>query len=419
MWLTGRRAGPPLVCPVPLASCADGALFALAAVAGATDRRLPAGAGLLAERAALSGDARKGRIAPGGICRLLDCADGRIALSLARAEDWASLPAWLDSGEPLHAESPSHGSPGSDAAWDAVAAAVARRRVDDLVERGRLLSLAIAADRLPTDSAAAWFEVDCEQPGAVHDPRPRPLVIDLSSLWAGPLCTHLLAMLGANVVKVESVARPDGARAGNPAFYDLLNHGKSSVALDFRAADGRDMLRRLLEAADIVVEASRPRALLQLGIDPAAHCDAGRALTWISLTGHGRRPPEGDWIAFGDDAAVAAGLGTVMQRATDEPFFCGDAIGDPLAGMHAALAAMWSWRRGGARRISISLRGVVAHCLGFAAPLDTATLRERQQRWTALLERTQRVARAPCARPVRGHARPLGADTAAVAVAYA
>ena len=215
------------------------------------------------------------------------------------------------------------------------------------------------------------------------------------------------------MIKVESIARPDGARIGNPAFYDLINHGKASVALDPRSDRGRDLLRRLLAAADIVVEASRPRALAQLGIDAAEFCAAGRALTWISLTGHGRRSPQGEWIAFGDDAAVAAGLASVMERVAGEPLLSGDAIADPLAGMHAALAAWWSHLHGGARRISLSLRGVVESCLDFSRPLDPAALRERQERWSALAARGG-AARPVRARAARGAARPLGADTTSV-----
>ena len=74
-----------------------------------------------------------------------------------------------------------------------------------------------------------------------------------------------------------------------------------------------------------------------------------------------------------------------MRHATGEPVFCGDAIADPMAGMHAALAAWWSHRHGGTRRISLSLAGVVGHCVDWSGPLDPVTLRERQARWNAVL----------------------------------
>ena len=413
MFLTGQREGPPLMCPVPLGACADGALTALQALSRSGTGVLPVGAELLGERAALAGLTRNGRIAPGGACRLLDCADGRLALTLARADDWASLSAWIGLDATLDGGSRER----EDRTWAAIASIVSGRAVDELVERGRLLSLAVAADRLTEPSGSDWFEIDCEDPAARSATAERPLVVDLSSLWAGPLCTHLLALLGAQVVKVESTSRPDGARRGSPAFYDLLNHGKASVAIDLGSSAGRDLLRRLLAQADIVIEASRPRALLQLGIDPTEHCTRGRALSWISITGHGRQPPADGWVAFGDDAAIAAGLGTVMCRTTGDALFCGDAIADPLAGMHAALVAWWSFRRGGARRVSISLRGVAEHCIAFADPVDCDALRERQLRWTALARVRGREPQAPRARELRGGARPLGADNNAVAAA--
>ena len=78
----------------------------------------------------------------------------------------------------------------------------------------------------------------------------RPLgevtVVDLSSLWAGPLCGQLLAEAGARVIKVESTGRPDGARRGPAPFFDLLNGAKRSVALDLASAAGRRDLGRLI-----------------------------------------------------------------------------------------------------------------------------------------------------------------------------
>src|SRR5262249_1870616 len=112
-----------------------------------------------------------------------------------------------------------------------------------------------------------------------------PLVVDLSSLWAGPLCSHLLLAGGARGVKVESIGRPDGARADTTGFFDLLNHGKASVALDLPSTYGLAQLRRLVAAADVVIEGSRPRALRRWGIDPAT---ADGPQVWVSITGHGR-----------------------------------------------------------------------------------------------------------------------------------
>jgi crotonobetainyl-CoA:carnitine CoA-transferase CaiB-like acyl-CoA transferase len=167
-------------------------------------------------------------------------------------------------------------------------------------------------------------------------------------------------------VKVESVHRPDGARQGPVAFFDLLHGGQEAVALDFRTTDGRAALRRLLRSADVVVEASRPRALEQLGIvadtvlSEAAAAGVGPR-AWVSITGYGRAAPGRDRVAFGDDAAVAGGL-----VAWDEsgPCFLADAVADPCAGLVAAAAVLRALAAGGRWLLDISMRDVAAHLAG-------------------------------------------------------
>jgi hypothetical protein len=349
--LTGHADAPPVPCSLPLAICADGALAALRALAGVSALDAIDGARLLGQRAALAGLTRNGRIAPGGSCRLLPVADGWLALNLARDDDWEMLPAWLE----------------TDALrdWDEVAAALLQRKLDECVERGHLLGLAVApSQRCERD--ARWLRVGYRTARTHGDAGPKksaPLVIDLSSLWAGPLCTHLLQKLGARVVKVESAQRPDGARRGNAAFFEALNAGKDSLVLDFASESDRAQLRALCERADIVMEASRPRALRQLGIFAERIIDANPKLTWLGISGYGRREPMANWVAFGDDAAVAAGLSQRVFESCGEMLFCGDAVADPLTGLHAALAAWHGWKSGGGMLLDISMRDVVAHCL--------------------------------------------------------
>jgi crotonobetainyl-CoA:carnitine CoA-transferase CaiB-like acyl-CoA transferase len=162
------------------------------------------------------------------------------------------------------------------------------------------------------------------------------VVVDLSSLWAGPLCGALLAEAGARVLKVESATRPDGARLGSPAFFERLNASKQSVVLDLPGPDGVADLRRLISTADVVIEASRPRALQQMGID-ALELLAGDEgpRVWASITGHGRTGERGTWVGFGDDAAVAGGL---VVWDDEGPCFCADAVADPITGIVAAAA---------------------------------------------------------------------------------
>ena len=143
----------------------------------------------------------------------------------------------------------------------------------------------------------------------------------------------------------------------------------------------------------------------------AEQCIARRSgLTWISITGYGRDEPEGLWTAFGDDAGVAAGLSSLMQQVTGQPLICGDAIADPLTGMHAALAALASYQRGGGQLISLALRDVVAHGIGLARPAREPDLIERWHTWTAEARKHGLDTTPPVARPVAGPARALGAD---------
>jgi len=207
------------------------------------------------------------------------------------------------------------------------------------------------------------------------------------------------------VVKVESTRRPDGARGGDAAFYDLLNAGKASVALDFTNAEDLLMLRRLVGAADIIIESARPRALAGLGIDAAA--EVLRGATWLSITAHGRVGEAANWIGFGDDAAVAGGLTAAIRQGWGESVFAGDAIADPLTGITAAFAGWASWRAGGGRLISLALSEVVAHACGLynAAPAELT-------HWQALAEADGQPfydLRVP-----QGVARVLGADNQAV-----
>jgi hypothetical protein len=398
MALTGHANGPPLLAPGPLATCARATVDAIRLVAGERWSSDLDGARLLGERAASFGLGRRGTISPGGSCRILRAADAWIAVNLARPDDVRSIPAWLgedDVGEP----------------WKLVADRVALRPAEEIVERARLLGLAAAIAADPDAVAPPWCRVAARGRSVTRARTAVPLVIDLSSLWAGPLCTHLLGLAGARVVKLESTRRPDGARSGPPEFFALLNAGKASAVLDLGERSGRSQLLRILERADIVVESARPRALAQLGVDAESLVESIPGLTWVSLTGYGRREPGAGWVAFGDDAGVAAGLAAATGVAGGPPLFCGDAIADPLTGLHAALAALACWRGGGGYLLDLALRDVVAHVLGFGPAPSAASVHRNGPGWEVVAGHQRAAVSPPRARPARSPARPLGADT--------
>lgn len=174
-------------------------------------------------------------------------------------------------------------------------------------------------------------------------------VLDLTHLWAGPLCTQVLARLGADVVKIEGPNRPDPLRLlpkppyGQPSF-DTLNAGKNGVAIDLGTSAGREALLGLLDAADGVVDNYSPRALENWGLDPQQLATSHR-LHWISMPSFPTAGPLGRFGTHGAGIEGASGLAALNSdggtpRLLDVP------LTDPLAGLRAALAFLSSFRSG-------------------------------------------------------------------------
>lgn len=170
-------------------------------------------------------------------------------------------------------------------------------------------------------------------------------VLDMTAFWAGPSCTHVLAMLGAEVIHLESVARLDGARMlGAPMtadrwwerspIFSALNTNKKGLTLDFRSAGGMQVLRRLLATTDVVVENYTPRVLDQAGLT----FDALRAIRddiiLVRMPGFGLDGPWRDQAAFAYTIEDASGLTWMTGHPDQKPLepYC---VGDPNAGIHA------------------------------------------------------------------------------------
>lgn len=303
---------------------------------------------LLTGRAALLDLPQPGRTSAGGATRLMAARDGWCALTLSRPEDLAAVPALLESD-----------SIGVDP-WPAIADWLADRSAASAVARARLLGMpaAVLGERPPDLPVVSRV-------GPLAAPRTWAdlLVVELASMWAGPLCGRMLARAGATVIKVESARRPDGTRAGSPEFFDWVNSGKLCTTADF---DDHDAVRALLAAADVVIEGSRPAALARRNLDPDG-VPARDGRVWVRITGHGTVGECADRVAFGDDAAVSGGL---VAGAEDDPRFVGDAIADPLTGLASAHAVFDALRRGGGELLEVSMAGVAA-C--YAALPDAGT----------------------------------------------
>ncbi|MGK2850849.1 MAG: CoA transferase [Candidatus Limnocylindrales bacterium] len=184
--------------------------------------------------------------------------------------------------------------------------------------------------------------------GRARAPLAGLVVVDLTSLVAGPLATRLLADYGATVVKVEAPDRLDGTRSGGAnaasragSTFDILNRGKLGVALDLRAPDQRARFERLAAMAHLGVDSYTPRVLPALGLPVDGLIRAHPGLGWLSVSGYGLAGPYSDHVALDASATAVTGLtvGAARRgtRLTAQPF--GWPMIDTLTGLHASLGA--------------------------------------------------------------------------------
>lgn len=365
MELTGCSSGPPLSPVAPVLARVDAVASAIADLANEHGQALELDVHeILASRAAEAGWRRQGTVSANGTCRLLPAADGWLAVNLARPVDVRSLPAVL--GRELL------GDP-----WAELCADAEGRPGAEVAAAAQLVGIPAAV--LGGDTPAP-FRLITLGPRAAP-PSAQGLVLDLSAMWAGPLCASILGRAGWRVLKVEDSRRPDGARFGPPIFYASLHAGQPCVRLDLGSTAGRAELRRLADGASVVIESSRPRALRGLGLIAEEWLGAAPGRIWVSITGYGRYDPQ-QRVAFGDDAAVAGGL--VAYGPDGAPAFCGDAIADPLTGLYAGLAALAAHAAGGGTLVDVAMAGVTADVSRTAAgPLLPHLIRRAGQDWTA------------------------------------
>ena len=183
-------------------------------------------------------------------------------------------------------------------------------------------------------------------------------VADCSTVLAGPLCTMLLADLGADVVKVEppdgdgtrtwgppwvgaGVAGPDDP--GTAAYYLAVNRNKRSIRLDLKAPDGAAILRRLLGTADVLVENFRVGGLDRLGFDDATLTALNPALVHLGISGYGPTGPWADRPGYDFVLQAEAGLMSITGFADADggrPAKVGVAIADVLTGLFGAIGAL-------------------------------------------------------------------------------
>ena len=243
-------------------------------------------------------------------------------MSLARPDDVALVPAWLELDGPP--EDP----------WRAVGAAVSGRSSGEVVEHAVVCSVCRSRACARLDLLSAGPPAGAASVvgrGPTHAP---PWRSTSSSSWVrcgrGPSAAPCWPPLARGWSRSSRPTVPTAPAAGRASFFDLLNAGKQSVALDLSTGAGRRGARSTARAGgrgDRGVEASGPRA--PRGRRPCG--GLGRRALGLAFD-HRPRPNAGrqrDWVAFGDDAAVAGGLVAEDERG---PVFCADAVADPICG---------------------------------------------------------------------------------------
>jgi crotonobetainyl-CoA:carnitine CoA-transferase CaiB-like acyl-CoA transferase len=204
------------------------------------------------------------------------------------------------------------------------------------------------------NAAAAWparpRRVDA---GAVGE---RPLagitVVDFTAFWAGPVSTAWLAAMGADVIKVEAVQRPDGIRFSaalrpdqDPQFYEksvlfhASNLGKRGITLDLGHPDGLDLAKRLVARADVIVENFTPRVLEQFGLDYDVARSIRPDIVMVRMPAFGLTGPWRNRPGFAQTMEQLTGMAWATGYEGGPPIIPGGMV-DPMVGAHAALATV-------------------------------------------------------------------------------
>lgn len=168
-------------------------------------------------------------------------------------------------------------------------------------------------------------------------------VLDFSTTIAGPHCTRMLADMGAEVIKIESVegetmrTRPP-VRGSCSSTFGQLNAGKKSMVLDLKSPDAVEAIRRLVAAADILVENFRPGVMRRLKLDYGSLQELNPKLIYCSISGYGQSGPSAELPAYAPVIHAASGYDMAhlsYQPGRERPDYCGIYHADVLTGVYA------------------------------------------------------------------------------------
>ena len=191
-------------------------------------------------------------------------------------------------------------------------------------------------------------------------------VVDLSRILSGPVCTMLLADMGARVIKVEPPPSGDDSRQWGPPFiggistYFLsINRNKKSVGLNLKTEEGRRVLWKLIERADVVIENFRPGVLEKLGFGYHAVGQVNARVVYCSISGFGQTGPYRDRPGYDVIAQGESGIMDLTGYPEGPPAKLGASLADVVAGLYATngilLALLARHKTGTGQHVDVSL----------------------------------------------------------------
>jgi benzylsuccinate CoA-transferase BbsF subunit len=179
----------------------------------------------------------------------------------------------------------------------------------------------------------------------------RPLsgirVLDFSHVLAGPMCTRLLADLGADVLRIESTKRADTPwrSASDPELkrtfaYVMIHRGKKSMTIDLKSEAGAELARRFAAVADVVVENFSADVMRRLGLDYERLAPLNPRLIFLSMSGYGHDGPRKDWTSMNSNLQAYSGMMMVTEREGNPPVAISNSWMDYVGGLHGCYAVM-------------------------------------------------------------------------------